>query len=133
MATPKPVGAYPMTKRAGDLLFVCGMGPRHPETDEVPGQRLNQYGQHEAFDFEAQTLQVFANIKAALEANGAKWEDLVDVTVFLTNMERDFVTFNRLYAEHFGEVRPTRTTVGIDSLPRPISVELKCIAYLGNK
>ena len=131
MSTPKPVGAYPSARRAGDLLFLSGMGPRHPETDEVPGQTLNAYGQHTAFDFEAQTLQVFANIRAALEANGARWEDLVDVTVFLTNMERDFVAFNRLYAEHFGEVRPARTTVGVDSLPRPISVELKCIAWVG--
>ena len=131
MATPKPVGAYPSARRAGPFLFVSGMGPRHPETDEIPGQQLNEWGQHTAFDFEAQALQVFANIRAALEAHGAKWEQLVDVTVFLTNMERDFVAFNKLYAEHFGEVRPARTTVGISSLPRPISVELKCIAYLG--
>ena len=132
MSTPKPVGAYPSARRAGPFLFLSGMGPRHPETDEVPGQRLNQWGQHEAFDFEAQALQVFANIKAALEANGARWDQLVDVTVFLTDIERDFVTFNRLYAEHFGDVRPARTTVGIDSLPRPIVVELKCVAYVGD-
>ena len=130
-AVPKSVGAYPSARRAGPLLFLSGMGPRHPDTDEVPGQRLNAHGQHEAFDFEAQARQVFANVRAALEANGARWEQLVDVTVFLTDIERDFVTFNRLYAEAFGEVRPARTTVGIDSLPRPICVELKCVAYLG--
>ena len=133
--TPRPVGAYPSARRAGPLLFLSGMGPRHPVTDEVPGQHLNAYGQHERFDFEAQARQVLANVRAALEANGAAWEDLVDVTVFLTDMERDFVTFNRVYAEHFGQLErpPARTTVGIDALPRPISVELKCVAYVGDR
>lgn len=126
------MGAYPSARRAGPFLFLSGMGPRHPQTDEVPGQQLNEWGQHTAFDFEAQALQVFDNIRAALKANGAKWEQLVDVTVFLTDIERDFVKFNELYAVHFGDVKPARTTVGIDSLPRPIVVELKCIAYLGD-
>lgn len=129
-SAPKPVGAYPHARRVGNLLFLSGIGPRTPETDEIPGLKRSPSGNFLEFDFEAQCHSVFANVRTVLEASGARWEDLVDVTVFLTNMERDFHTYNRIYAQYFVEHQPCRTTVGIDSLPTPIAIELKCIAYL---
>lgn len=127
---PKPVGLYPHARRAGNLLFLSGIGPRDPETDGVPGLTRSASGNYQEFDFEAQVHSVFRNVQAVLEASGAKWTDLVDVTVFLVNMERDFVVFNRIYAEYFKDSQPCRTTVGIDRLPTPIAIELKCVAVL---
>jgi 2-aminomuconate deaminase len=129
---PKPVGAYPHARRVGNLLFLSGIGPRDPETDGIPGLKRSPSGNFTEFDFEAQVHAVFRNVKTVLEASGANWEDLVDVTVFLTNMQRDFLIFNRVYAEYFTVEQPCRTTVGIDSLPTPIAIELKCIAVLKN-
>lgn len=128
---PKPVGLYPHARRVGNLLFLSGIGPRNPEDDSVPGLTLTKAGNYEVFDFEAQCHSVFNNVRTVLESSGAKWEDLVDVTVFLTDMKRDFHTYNRIYAEYFKESQPCRTTVGIDSLPTPIAIELKCIAVIG--
>lgn len=127
---PKPVGAYPHARRAGNLLFLSGIGPRDPETDEIPGLERSASGNFTAFDFEAQCHSVFRNVRLVLEASGATWEDLVDVTVFLTDMQRDFHTYNRIYAEYFQHNQPCRTTVSINALPTPIAIELKCIAVL---
>jgi 2-aminomuconate deaminase len=84
----------------------------------------------QSYDIEAQCRSVFANVRAVLEASGARWEDLVDVTVFLTDMQNDFAIYNRIYAEYFGVAQPCRTTLGISALPTPIAIELKCIAAL---
>lgn len=130
---PPPVGAYPHARRAGPFLFLSGVGPRAPKGDDIPGVTLNDEGEVIAYDIEEQTRSVFRNVRAILEASGARWEDLVDVTVFLTDMKRDFAAFNRLYAEHFTDHRPCRTTVEVGALPTPIAVELKCIAYLGDR
>jgi 2-aminomuconate deaminase len=127
---PKPVGAYPHARKAGNLLFLSGIGPREPETDGIPGLERSASGNFLSFDFEAQCHSVFKNVRTILEASGARWEDLVDVTVFLVNMQRDFHTYNRIYGEYFKENQPCRTTVAIDALPTPIAIELKCIAYL---
>lgn len=128
------MGAYPHARKVGNLLFLSGVGPRMaesgPHDSGVPGLKLDHNGHFEEFDFEAQVHRVFANVKAILEDSGADWEDIVDVTVFLTNMKRDFRTFNRIYAEYFRNNRPCRTTVGIHSLPTPIAIELKCMAVL---
>ena len=127
---PKPVGLYPHARRVGNLLFLSGIGPRNPEDDSVPGLQRSPSGNFTAFDFEAQVHSVFNNVRSVLEASGATWADLVDVTVYLVNMERDFHTYNRIWAEYFKENAPCRTTVGIDSLPTPIAIELKCIALI---
>ena len=126
---PAPVGTYPHARRAGNLLFLSGIGPRDPKTNDVPGLKRTANGQFLEFDFEAQCHSVFKNVRTVLEASGVKWEDLVDVTVFLLNMERDFQTYNRIYADYFKDHQPCRTTVGIQAMPTPISIELKCIAY----
>lgn len=130
-AAPAPVGAYPHARRVGDLLFLSGVGPRVPGSNAIPGNVHDADGKLIAYDIEAQCRQVFANVRAVLEASGARWQDLVDVTVFLTDMQRDFAAYNRLYAEYFAGVDACRTTLGITALPTPIAIELKCVAWLG--
>ena len=127
---PKPVGLYPHARRVGNLLFLSGIGARDPETNTVPGLTQSPAGNYTQFDFESQCHSVFQNVKKVLEASGAKWENLVDITVFLTDMKRDFDTYNRIYAEYFATNQPCRTTLGIDSLPTPIAIEVKCIAVI---
>jgi 2-aminomuconate deaminase len=127
---PKPMGLYPMTRKAGGLIFVSGMGPREAGTDNIPGLELDKYGNYKSFDFEAQVHSVFKNVKTALEEAGSSWDKIVDVTIFLVNMKRDFQTFNRIYAEYFKDNQPCRTTVEITALPSPIAIELKVIASL---
>ena len=127
---PAPVGAYPHARRVGDFLFLSGIGPRTPGSDVIPGNVRNPRGSLVAHDIAAQTRQVFANVRAVLDASGANWEDLVDVTVFLTDMDLDFEAYNAVWAEYFPDpaTAPCRTTIGIATLPTPIAIELKCIA-----
>lgn len=131
---PKPVGLYPHARKVGNLLFLSGVGPRIAGSDsidsQVPGLKLDKNGNQIEFDFEAQCRSVFDNVRAVLEASGARWDQLVDVTVFLTNMKRDFTAYNKIYAEYFADNQPCRTTVEISSLPTPIAIELKCIAAI---
>lgn len=129
-AAPAPVGAYPHARRVGNLLFLSGVGPRQPGSNAIPGNVHDAGGELVGYDIEAQCRQVFANVRAVLEASGAAWSDLVDVTVFLTDMQRDFPIYNRLYAEYFAGVDACRTTLGVTALPTPIAIELKCIAVL---
>lgn len=128
---PEPVGLYPHARRAGNLLFLSGVGPRTRGTKQIPGVELNEAGEIVTYDIEAQCRSVFQNVRYILEDAGSSWGQIVDVTVFLTNMKDDFATYNRIYAEHFSENRPCRTTVEINSLPTPIAIELKVIATIG--
>ena len=129
---PGPVGAYPHARRVGNLLFLSGIGPRDAATNAIPGNRHDPDGTLVAHDITAQTHAVFANVRAVLEASGSRWEDLVDVTVYLTDMAGDFKAYNAVWAEYFPEIdtAPCRTTLGIDALPTPIAIELKCVAAL---
>lgn len=129
-SAPKPVGAYPHARRVGELLFLSGIGPRTPGNDVIPGNRYDGNGKLVAYDIRAQAHAVFANVKAVLEASGAGWADLVDVTVYLTDMANDFKDYNAVWAEHFPDPTqaPCRTTLGITALPTPIAIELKCVA-----
>lgn len=134
---PEPVGAYPHARRVGALLFLSGVGPRARGTKQIPGVTLDDDGRVIDYDIEAQCRSCFQNVRAILEDAGSSWSQIVDVQVFLTNMKRDFATFNRLYAEHFagppesGMPNPTRTTIEVNALPTPIAVELKVIATIG--
>jgi 2-aminomuconate deaminase len=119
---PEPVGLYPHARRVGNLLFLSGVGPRERGSKIIPGV--------EPHDMEAQCRSVFANVRAILEEAGSSWAQLVDVTVYLTNMKRDFPVYNRIYAEYFKENQPCRTTIEVGSLPTPIAIELKCIATI---
>lgn len=132
-AAPRAVGRYPHARRVGGLLFLSGIGPREPATDRVPGNEYDADGRLVAYDIGAQTRAVFANVRTVLEASGACWEDLVDVTVYLTDMTRDFQQYNAVWAEFFPDpaTAPCRTTLGISTLPTPIAIELKCIAAPG--
>lgn len=131
-AAPRAVGHYPHARRVGDLLFLSGIGPRDPAGNGIPGNVHDADGRLLAYDIAMQTHAVFANVRAVLEASGARWEDLIDVTVFLTDMARDFKAYNAIWAEYFPDpaAAPCRTTVGITALPTPIAIELKCIAVM---
>jgi 2-aminomuconate deaminase len=127
---PEAVGAFPHAKKVGHLLFLSGIGPRKRASREIPGVTLDAEGNVVDYDIEAQCLAVFENVRTVLEDAGSGWEKIVDVTVFLTDMKKDFSTFNRLYAEHFATNQPTRTTLEVGALPTPIAIELKVIATL---
>lgn len=125
---PDPVGLYPHARKVGNLLFLSGVGPRKKGSKEIPGVTLDEKGDIISYNIEEQCHSVFQNVRFILEASGSRWENLVDVTVFLTNMKDDFKTFNKIYSEYFKENQPCRTTVEVNALPTPIAIELKCIA-----
>jgi len=127
---PEPVGVYPHAKRIGDLLFFSGIGPREKGKNDIPGVELDQNGNIISYDIGTQCHSVFKNVRTILEDAGSNWNNLVDITVFLTNMKDDFNIYNQVYAEYFQDNQPCRTTVGISSLPTPIAIELKCIATI---
>ena len=127
---PEPVGLYPHARKVGNLLFLSGVGPRKPGTDDIPGVELDEDGHVIKHDISEQCHSVFENVRIILEASGSSWDNLVDVTVFLTDMKNDFKTYNKIYADYFKENQPCRTTVEITSLPTPIAIELKCIAVV---
>jgi 2-aminomuconate deaminase len=131
---PEPVGAFPHAKRVGDLLFLSGIGPRMRGSKEIPGVTLDSVGNITSYDIEVQCRAVFENVRLVLEDAGATWQDIVDVTVFLTDMKKDFPIYNRIYAEYFAghcKPNPTRTTIEVNALPTPIAIELKVIAAVG--
>jgi 2-aminomuconate deaminase len=134
-SAPDPVGAYPHARRAGDLLFLSGLGPRRKGSHQIPGTTLDAAGELLSYHIEPQVLAVFENVRRVLEEAGSRWENIVDVTVFMTDLERDFPAFNRIWAEHMagqGKPNPTRTTIEVSALPRggdaPIAIELKVVA-----
>ncbi len=127
---PEPVGPYPHARRVGNLLFLSGVGPREKGTNKIPGVEFDEQGNVISYDIEAQCHSVFKNVRYILEEAGSNWENIVDVTVFLTNMKKDFPIFNRIYAEYFRENKPCRTTVEVNALPTPIAIELKVIATI---
>lgn len=131
---PEPVGSYPHARKVGNLLFLSGVGPRKRGSKEIPGVTLDENRNIVAYNIEEQCHSVFQNVKFVLEASGSRWENLVDVTVYLTNMKNDFETFNKIYAQYFlnPETQPCRTTVEVNALPTPIAIELKCVAILKN-
>ncbi len=129
---PEPVGLYPHARRVGNLLFLSGVGPRERGTKKIPGVELDAQGNIVSYDLETQCHSVFRNVRYILEEAGSSWEKLVDVTVYLTDMKKDFPTYNRLWAEYFKDNPPCRTTLEINALPTPIAIELKCIATIGD-
>lgn len=130
---PEPVGLYPHARRVGNLLFLSGVGPRERGTKKIPGVELDANGNILSYDIEAQCHSVFQNVKNILEEAGSSWNNLVDVTVFLTNMRNDFPIYNKLWAQYFAENPPCRTTLEVNCLPTPIAIELKCVAVVGNE
>lgn len=127
---PEPVGLYPHARRVGNLLFLSGVGPRERGSTSIPGVELNDAGQIVSYNIETQCRSVFQNVRYILEDAGSSWNEIVDVTVFLTNMKDDFATYNRIYAEYFADNQPCRTTVEVNKLPTPIAIELKVVATI---
>ena len=127
---PEPVGAYPHARKVGNLLYLSGVGPRERGAKKIPGVELDANGNITTYDIEAQCHSVFKNVKTILEDAGSSWDKIVDVTVFLTNMKKDFQTFNRVYGEYFKDTQPCRTTIEVNALPTPIAIELKVIATM---
>ena len=123
-----PLGSYPHARKVGNLLFLSGIGPRNHKDNSIPGLELDAEVNIVKYDIEAECHSVFANVKAVLEASGSSWHKIIDVTVFLTNMKKDFPTYNKIYADYFTSVQACRTTVEVKSLPSPIAIELKVIA-----
>jgi 2-aminomuconate deaminase len=130
---PEPVGLYPHARRVGNLLFLSGVGPREKGSKDIPGVTLDDSGNIISYDIEKQCRSVFQNVRYILEDAGSAWENIVDVTVFLTNMKADFPVYNSLYAEYFRDNKPCRTTVEVNQLPTPIAIELKVIATFDQK
>lgn len=127
---PEPVGLYPHARRVGDLLFLSGVGPRQRGSKQIPGVELGEGGEVLSYDIETQCRSVFQNVRYILEDAGSSWDRIVDVTVFLTNMKKDFARYNEIYAEYFRDNQPCRTTVEVNCLPTPIAIELKVIATI---
>ena len=127
---PEPVGPYPHAKRIGNLLFLSGVGPRKKGDKDIPGVTLSENGEMLDYEIEVQCKAVFDNVRFILEDSGSSWTNLMDITVFLTNINEDFATFNRIYKDYFSDVQPCRTTVEVTALPTPIAIELKCIATI---
>jgi len=130
LSAPEPVGHYPHAKKVGNLLFLSGVGPRKRGASDIPGVTLSRDGEILDYDISKQCISVFENIKLILDEAGSDWKNIVDVTVFLTNMDSDFKTYNLLYANYFSVPFPTRTTIEVRSLPTPIAIELKVIATI---
>ena len=127
---PGAVGLYPHARKVGDLLFLSGVGPRKAGQKDIPGVKIDLNGEIVSYDIEKQCHSVFQNVRFILEDAGSSWENIIDVQVFLTNMQDDFKTYNKIYAEYFKINQPCRTTIEIKSLPTPIAIELKVIATI---
>ena len=129
---PRPVGSYPHARRVGNLLFLSGIGPRDAVTDAILGNVHDAEGRLLSYDIDSQARAVFANVRTVLQASGVEWTDLVDVTVYLTDIARDFKAYNQVWAEYFPDSAsaPCRTTLGITALPTPIAIEIKCVAAI---
>ena len=128
-AAPEPVGLYPHARQVGNLLFLSG-AIRERGTKKIPGVKLDDQGRILSYNIEEQCPSVFNNVRTIVEESGSSWDKVFDVTVFLTNMKKDFKTYNRIYAEYFADNQPCRTTLEIKSLPTPIAIELKVIATI---
>ena len=132
----EPVGPYPHARRVGNMLFLSGVGPRTKGSKDVPGAKVDSAGNLTDYDFEAEVRSCFENVRMILEDSGSRWENIVDVTVFLTDMKRDWAVYSRVYGEFFptGPHQPARTTVEISALPQggktPIHFEVKVVAVV---
>jgi 2-iminobutanoate/2-iminopropanoate deaminase len=116
---PAALGPYSAAVRVGDMLYCSGQTPLDPATGELVGD-----------DVATQARQALANLSAVLEAAGGTLDSIVKTTVFLTDMA-DFAEMNAVYAEHFAEPYPARSTVAVRALPKACRVEIEAVASLG--
>ena len=123
----KPRGKYPHIKRAGDFLFVSGTSSRRAD-NTFAGAEADSLGTTR-LDIREQTRAVIENIRDILASAGANLNDVVEMSVFLVNMN-DFAGYNEVYGEYFDFDGPARTTVAVHQLPHPhLLIEMKAVAY----
>ena len=130
---PKPVGNYPHSIEIENILYLSGVGPRNYKDNSVPGNKYDSKGKLIEYDIDKQCHEVFKNVNSILEDSGFEWNNLIDITVFLTNMKKDFSTFNKIYSTYFNDQNCCRTTIEVNALPTDIAIELKCKAFKGKK
>ncbi len=116
-SAPEPIGPYSQAVKLGNLIFTSGQIALDPET-----------GQIVAGDIMAQTRRTLENIKAIITAGGSDISKVVKVTVYLKNIQ-DFPAMNEVYAEYFGESKPTRSTIEASRLPKDSLIEIDAIAF----
>jgi len=115
---PAPVGPYSQAiATQGELIFIAGQIPLHPDTGEIVG----------GSDIQAQTRQVMSNIEAILTESGIGWDAVVKTSVFLSDLA-NFTAMNQVYAEYFTDKPPARACVEVSRLPKDVLVEIECIA-----
>jgi len=115
---PAAIGTYSQAVRVGNTVWVSGQIPMDPKTMAlIEG------------DFEAQTRQVFDNLRAIVAAAGATLDDVVKANVYLTDLSH-FALVNKVMADYFREPYPARAAVGVAALPRGAQVEVECIVAL---
>ncbi len=114
---PRAVGPYSQGVRVGDWLFLSGQIPLDPQRGELVDGGI-----------EVQTERVLENLKGVLEAGGMGLEDVVQVTVYMTDLG-EFEVMNRVYARYFPHDPPARVTVGVASLPKGARIEMALVAF----
>ncbi len=113
---PEAIGPYSQAVKVGNMVFTSGQIALTPN-----GEFLDS-------DVKTQTKQVCENLKAVLEAAGAKIENVVKTTIFLDDIN-NFTAVNEIYAEYFSH-KPARSTVAVKELPKGAKVEIECIAVI---
>ena len=115
---PSAVGPYSQGVKADNIIFSSGQLPIDPKTGELSKG-----------DIQKETRLCLENVKAVLETGHAKIEDIVKVTVFVTDMN-DFSKINEVYAEFFGDHKPARSLVQVAALPKGADIEIEAIAII---
>ena len=115
---PSAIGTYSQAIKSGNFVFMSGQIPLDPATmDVVEG------------DFEARARQVFENLKAVAEAAGGSLDNIVKLTIYLTDLE-NFAAVNAVMENYFSEPYPARAALGVASLPKGVDVEAEAILAL---
>ena len=130
---PSPVGNYPHSLEINGVIYISGIGPRNYKDNHIPGNLYDKEHNLIDYDIEAQCHSLFSNLRAILIGSGSSWNELIDVTVFLTNIKKDFKTFNIIYSKYFPDSNACRTTLEVNALPTDIAIEVKCIAIKQEK
>ena len=119
---------HPHARVVGDFIYISGLIARLRDQSDIPGVLLDENGRVISQDVVAQFKAIMLNLDIILKEAGSSLEKVVDITVFMTNIEKDFKMFNDVYGEYFAEILPSRTTVEVSRFPSPVSIEIKVIA-----
>ncbi len=119
---------HPHARLVGNFLYVSGIIATQKDEPQIPGVIYDSDGRPVGHDVVKQFESTIQNLEDVLITAGTSLKNVIDVTVFLTNIERDFQKFNAVYGKYFSEILPARTTVEVTRLPSPVCIELKVIA-----